>query len=181
MHHEAGVPMSDAVAVHADTTRLTRQFPRPHHRNGQAASQTQPATLHGEAPPGVVQARQTALAGLELPAPLTLSALGAKVAQRLLLGHHRAISQPVVLAPPAGKRIITDPIPGLIKPRNRLIPQFLIPWHSMGFRSRSLTVASTGTCYAVDRALCRQVPPFPVVAVEQSAGVLPRAWISAVR
>lgn len=61
---------------------------------------------------------------------------------------------------------------------SRTVPNFMV-FH--GFRSRGLSAASTGTCHAVDRALCRQVPPLAVVAVEQSAGVLPRAWTSAVR
>jgi hypothetical protein len=121
-HHEAGIPMPDAVAIDTNTARIRGQLSRPHHRDAQAASQTQPAIFHRESPPGVVQARQTALDGLELATSLSLRALGAEVAQHLLLGYHRTLPQPIVLAPPTGKCVVTDPLAGLGKPLNRSIP-----------------------------------------------------------
>jgi hypothetical protein len=121
-HHEAGVPMPETVAIDTNTARTRGQLPRPHNRNRQPASQTQAASFNSESPPGVVQARPTALSRFELPAPLSIGALGAEVAQHLLLGHHRALAQPIVLAPPAGKHVVSHPLAGLVEPRDRLVP-----------------------------------------------------------
>ena len=44
-HHEAGVPVPDAVAVDAHTAGLGGQLSRPHDRDGQATGQTQPAIV----------------------------------------------------------------------------------------------------------------------------------------
>ena len=121
-HHEAGIPMPDAVAIDTHTARIGRQLARPDNRNAQAASQTQAAVVERESPPGVVQTRQTALAGLELATPLTPRPFGAEVSQHLLLGHHRTLPQPLMLTSPMGKRIITDPLTGVVEPLNGLIP-----------------------------------------------------------
>jgi hypothetical protein len=122
LHHETGVPMSDTVAVDADTARLRWQVPRPHHRNGRTTGQAQAAVSHGESPLGVIQARQSALARFELAVALALSAPGAEVPQHLLLGHHRTLTQPLMPSPPDGKCVVADPLAGLVKSRNRLIP-----------------------------------------------------------
>ena len=121
-HHEAGVPMPDAVAIDTNTARIRGQLARPHNRNAQATGQTQPAVFYRESPPGVVQARQTTLGGLELLAPLAFSTLGAEVSQHLLLGNHRPLPQPIMLAPPNGKVFVAHPLTGHMKLLNRLIP-----------------------------------------------------------
>ncbi len=121
-HHEAGVPMPNAVAVDAHTARIRRQLTRPHHWNAQGAGQTQLAVFHGESSFGVVQARPTALGGFEFAAPATLTPLSAEISQHLLLGHYRTLAHPIVLAPPTCQRVVAYPLTEVVKPLNRLIP-----------------------------------------------------------
>jgi hypothetical protein len=179
-HHEAGVPMPDTVAIDTNTARIRGQLPRPHNRDAQATSQTQQAVFHCESPPGVIQARRTALAGLELPASLTLSPLGAEVSQHLLLGDHRPLPQPIMLAPPTGKAIVTHPLTGFVKPLNRLIPHppAAVPL-SQQSRQRSCTGAQTvpiahdGHTANASAAVRQQRPFLQRVKVRASSAVHP--------
>ena len=122
LHNKAGVPVSDAVAEYADTARRGWHFPRPYDRNAQATSQTQPAILQRKTPSGVIQTRQAAFSGLELTTPLALGTFGPKVAQHLLLSHHRTITQPVMLATPLGQGVIANPLTSLGETLHRPVP-----------------------------------------------------------
>lgn len=69
-HHERRIPMTERVPVHTHRGRLRRQVPRPHHGNHYLPRQPEPTALDRESAPGVLQRRQTALAGLHGgPAP----------------------------------------------------------------------------------------------------------------
>ncbi len=99
VHHERRIPMTERVPVHTHRGRLRRQFPRPHHGNRYLPRQPETTVLDREPPPGVLQRRQTALAGLHRgPAPAfhpERLIQGPRIgAQRLLLCDLRAFPQP---------------------------------------------------------------------------------------
>ena len=177
-HDEAGIPMPDAVTVDTNTARSRGQLARPDHRRAQAACQTKATVFHSESAFGVVQTGQRALAGLELTTPLTPRPLGAEVPQHLLLGHHRTVAQPLVLAPPARQRIVAHPLTRVVKPFNRLIPH---PPAAVPLSLQSLQCSRTGpqpvpiahdTHAAKATAAVRQERPFlPGLKADGSCGV----------
>ena len=122
LHHETGLPVPNAVAEYPHTARLGRQLPRPHDWDAQATGKTQTAISEHKSTFGVVQTRQAAFGGLELAPPLALGAFGPEVAQHLLLGHHRTLTQPVMLTPPVGQGVIANPLTRLIQAFDRPVP-----------------------------------------------------------
>ncbi len=160
LHHETGVPMPDTVAIDTHTARRRGQLARPHHWNRGPTRQTQATSFDRESPLGVVQTRRSALAGLKFTAPLTLSTSSAEIPQQLLLGHHRTLTQPVMLTTPAGKRVVADPLPGLVKSRNRFIPH---PPAAIPLSATTLSARPHQGATCADNA--RLHAPDPTVAV----------------
>ncbi len=122
LDNEARVPVPNAVAVDADTAGLGGQLPRPHDGDGQTAGKIQSAILECESTFGVVQAGQAAFCRLEFASPLALGPFGAKVTQHLLLGHHRAVAQPVILSSPLGQSAVGNPLASLAESFDRPVP-----------------------------------------------------------
>src|SRR5699024_2127677 len=118
---ERGVPVAEAIAVDPDRGRLGGQIAGPDDGHTHALGQDQATLAHGEAALRVLHARLGLAGRLELwlASPLDLEGVVVRLgegAQLLLLGHLRALAEPVHLGPldrePLGQDAEGDALPG---------------------------------------------------------------------
>src|SRR5882757_303199 len=98
-HNERGVPVPETIPIDPHARRCRRQLTRPDHRDTHPARQPQAVVADTETAHGVFQRRQCLLPRLKRGLAPTLNPVGivkrgSVGAQRLLLGHLRAIVEP---------------------------------------------------------------------------------------